>query len=60
VRLLIGFVAVVTWLAFGGAAAEDRGYFDEDGAVGCNFAATAGLTVLAGPLNYLIDPRVSC
>src|SRR3954452_6915534 len=59
-RLIIGIV-VVAWLVVGAVAAAQRGYFESDRAVGCNFAATAGLTVLAGPLNYLgVDPRVSC
>ena len=59
-RLIIGIV-VVAWLVIGAVAAAQRGYFDNDRAVGCNFAATAGLTVLAGPTNYVgVDPRVSC
>ena len=59
-RLVIGIV-VVAWLVVGAVAAAQRGYFDDDRAVGCNFAATAGLSVLAGPVNYLgVDPRISC
>jgi hypothetical protein len=59
-KLIIG-ILVAAWIVTGAVAAAQRGYFDDDRAVGCNFAATAGLTVLAGPLNYVgVDPRVSC
>ena len=59
-RLIIGIV-VVTWLVIGTAAAAQRGYFGQDRPVNCNLGATAGLTVVSGPLNYTgVDPRVSC
>jgi hypothetical protein len=52
---------LAAWLVVGSVAAGQRGYFGQDGTVGCNFAATAGATVLAGPLNYVgVDPRISC
>ena len=58
-RLIIGIV-VVAWLVVGAVAAAQRGYFGNDRAVGCKFGADAGLTVLAGPLNYPgVNPKVT-
>jgi hypothetical protein len=59
-KLIIGMV-FMAWLVIGVVAAGQRDYFGQDRAVGCNYAATTGLTVLSGPLNYAgVDPRVSC
>jgi hypothetical protein len=55
----IGSVILVIWLVIGGFAAGQRGDFN--GPVNCGTAATAAMTILAGPLNYTgVDPRISC
>ena len=55
----IGSVMLVIWLVIGGFAAGQRGDFD--GPVSCSTAATAAMTILAGPLNYTgVDPHISC
>jgi hypothetical protein len=56
----IGSLLLVVWLLIGAAAAFQRGYFD-DAEGGCAKASTIGVTVLAGPLNYLgVNPKVDC
>ena len=43
----------------GGFAAGARG--DYHGPINCSTAATAGVTILAGPLNYMgVDPHLDC
>jgi len=55
----IGSVILVIWLVIGGFAAAQRG--DYNGAVNCSRAATAAMTILAGPLNYTgVNPRINC
>ncbi len=55
----IGSVLLVVWLVIGGIAAGQRG--DYRGSVDCSTAATAGVTILAGPLNYAgVDPDINC
>ena len=55
----IGSVILVIWLVIGGFAAGQRG--DYKGSVNCSRAATAAVTILAGPLNYTgVDPHINC
>jgi hypothetical protein len=55
----IGSLILVIWLVIGGLAAGQRGDFR--GSVNCGGAATAGMTILAGPLNYMgVDPHINC
>ncbi len=57
---LIAFLLVV-WLLIGVLAAYQRGYFGDDREVSCKSAGDTGLTILAGPLNYLgVNPKVDC
>ena len=59
-KLIIG-VLVVAWLVIGAAAAGQRGYFGNDRAVNCKSGADTGLTILAGPVNYVgVNPKVNC
>jgi hypothetical protein len=59
-KTIIGLV-VVLWLVIGAAAAWQRGYFGDDREVSCKTAGDTGLTILAGPLNYLgANPTVDC
>ncbi len=55
----IGSVILAIWLVIGGLAAGQRG--DYRGPVTCGRAATAALTILAGPLNYAgVNPHINC
>ncbi len=55
----IGSVILAIWLVIGGLAAGQRG--DYKGPVNCGRAATATLTILAGPLNYAgLNPHINC
>jgi hypothetical protein len=55
----IGSVFLIIWLVIGGVAAGQRG--DYKGSMGCSSAATAGMTILAGPLNYAgVNPHINC
>jgi hypothetical protein len=59
VQMHIGSAILLIWLIIGGFAAGARG--DYHGPVNCSTAATAGLTILAGPLNYMgVDPHLDC
>jgi hypothetical protein len=59
VQMRIGSVILVIWLVIGGFAAGQRG--DYNGSVTCSRAATAAMTILAGPLNYTgVDPHINC
>ncbi|GAB2458563.1 hypothetical protein GCM10027062_43020 [Nocardioides hungaricus] len=59
-KTIIGLV-VVLWLVIGAAAAWQRGYFGDNREVSCKTAGDTGLTILAGPLNYLgANPTVDC
>lgn len=55
-------VIVIAWLIIGAVAAGQRGYFGGKQDVrNCNRAASAAVTVVAGPLNYVgVDPKISC
>ena len=54
-------ILVVVWLVIGVLAAFQRGYFGSDQDVSCKSFADTGLTVLAGPLNYVgLNPTVDC
>lgn len=56
---LIGILLVI-WLAIGGFAAFQRGYF-EDARTNCSEASDIALNVVAGPLNYTgLNPKVGC
>ncbi len=51
---------VVVWLVLGALAAFQRDYFD-DNKTNCAEASNIGLTIVAGPLNYLgVNPKVDC
>ena len=55
-----GTVILFIWLLIGVAAAGQRGYFDLNN-INCSQGATMGLTIVAGPLNYVgLDPQISC
>jgi hypothetical protein len=55
----IGSAILVIWLIIGGFAAGQRG--DYGGPFNCSTAATAALTILAGPLNYVgVNPDINC
>jgi hypothetical protein len=56
----IGSVVLVVWLVIGAVAAGQRHEYSSPPA-NCSQAATIGVTILAGPLNYLgVNPRISC
>jgi hypothetical protein len=55
----IGSAILIIWLIIGGFAAGQRG--DYAGPVDCSTAATAALTIIAGPLNYIgVNPQINC
>jgi hypothetical protein len=55
----IGSAILVIWLIIGGFAAAQRG--DYKGPADCSRAATAAMTILAGPLNYTgVDLHINC
>jgi hypothetical protein len=55
----LGSAILVIWLVIGGFAAGQRG--DYKGSVNCSMAATAAMTILAGPLNYTgVNPHINC
>jgi hypothetical protein len=59
VRMRIGSVILVFWLVIGGFAAGQRN--DYKGPVNCSKAATAAMTILAGPFNYMgVNPQINC
>ena len=59
VQVHIGSVILIIWLVIGGFAAGQRG--DYKGPVNCSRAATAAMTILAGPLNYTgVNPHINC
>jgi hypothetical protein len=55
---IIGAIVVV-WLLIGVFAAYQRDYF-KNGPTNCSSAATIATTVVAGPLNYKVNPAVNC
>jgi hypothetical protein len=58
-RMHIGSAILIIWLIIGGFAAGQRG--DYKGVFDCSGAATTGLTILAGPLNYMgVNPHIDC
>jgi hypothetical protein len=53
-------VVLALWLALGVLAAGQRGEYTHP-QHNCNTAATVGVTILAGPLNYMgLNPKISC
>lgn len=53
-------VLLVVWLVIGAIAAGQRHYYTNS-AASCATASTIGVTILAGPLNYVgANPKVSC
>lgn len=57
---LLGIVIVV-WLLIGVVAAAQRGYFGSSNDVSCKTVGDTGLTIVAGPLNYIgVNPKVKC
>ncbi len=57
-RGILGFIVVV-WLIIGVFAAWQRDYFKQ-GPTNCASAVSIATTVIAGPLNYVINPAVTC
>ena len=57
-RGILGAIVVV-WLLIGVFAAYQRHYFD-NGPTNCGTAASIATTVIAGPLNYKMNPAVDC
>jgi hypothetical protein len=57
-RGILGAIVVV-WLLIGVFAAWQRDYF-KGGPTNCASAASIATTVIAGPLNYKINPAVNC
>ena len=50
---------IVIWLLIGAFAGWQRGYYAAERAPGCQRVATIGVTILAGPLNYMgVNPKV--
>jgi uncharacterized membrane protein YphA (DoxX/SURF4 family) len=50
----------IVWFIFGASAAYDRGFFKNDYPRDCSHVGAASLTVIAGPLNYVVTPRAKC
>ena len=58
-KLLVGLI-LSAWLMVGAVAADQRAYLAH-GVGDCTIAATTGLTIAAGPLNYQgVNPSVNC
>ena len=56
----IGSLVLILWLVVGAVAAGQRHDYTRPPA-NCNQVATIGVTILAGPLNYLgVNPEISC
>ena len=54
-------LVLVVWLVIGAVAAFQRGYFGDDREVSCKTAGDTGLTIVAGPLNYMgVNPKIQC
>jgi hypothetical protein len=59
VHMHIGSALLLIWLVVGGFAAGQRGDYHDLGT--CSAAATAAVTIVAGPLNYTgVDPHITC
>jgi hypothetical protein len=53
-------VLLVVWLIIGAIAAGQRHYYSSS-PTNCAKASTIGVTILAGPLNYVgANPKVTC
>jgi hypothetical protein len=56
----LGTLVLVIWLIIGAVAAGQRHDYSS-APKNCSQAATAAVTILAGPLNYLgVDPKIGC
>jgi len=56
----IGTVILIVWLIIGAIAGAQRHYYNNS-STSCAKAGTIGVTVLAGPLNYVgVNPKISC
>jgi hypothetical protein len=56
---LVSLVLLI-WFVIGGVAAGQRHEYTRP-PKSCSQAATIGVTILAGPLNYAgVDPKISC
>jgi hypothetical protein len=55
-----GSLLLLIWLVVGGLAAGQRG--DYRGSINnCSKVSTVGVTILAGPLNYVgVNPNINC
>jgi hypothetical protein len=57
---IIGSLVLIVWLFIGAVAAGQRSEYTHP-PTGCSQAATIGVTILAGPLNYVgLDPKINC
>jgi hypothetical protein len=51
---------IVVWLIIGAIAAGQRGYYSSS-STNCARAGTITVTILAGPLNYVVvNPKTKC
>jgi uncharacterized membrane protein len=56
----IGTAILVIWLIIGAIAGGQRHYYNNS-AASCAKAGTIGVTILAGPLNYIgVNPKINC
>ena len=57
---IIGSLVLIVWLIIGAVAAGQRSEYTSP-PKNCGQAATIGVTILAGPLNYVgLDPKINC
>jgi hypothetical protein len=57
---IIGSLVLIVWLIIGAVAAGQRSEYTSP-PKNCSQAATIGVTILAGPLNYVgLDPKINC
>jgi hypothetical protein len=56
----IGSLLLLIWLIIGGVAAGQRGDYQRS-IHSCSKVSTIGVTMLAGPLNYVgVNPNINC
>ena len=56
----IGTAILIVWLIIGAIAGAQRHYYNAS-KTSCARAGTIGVTVLAGPLNYVgVNPKITC
>ena len=56
----LGSLILIAWLVIGAIAGGQRHYYSGTNA-SCVKLGTIGVTILAGPLNYIgVNPKISC